>query len=83
MRGGILPDTYCSTKQGIPSNVGADLCVGIALDALEDADAGDAQGALAVNTAKGKSNLAIGRRGGTDGGSPTRKTLTQGIMKVD
>jgi len=56
VRGGILPDTYCSTKQGIPSNVGADLCVGIALDALEDADAGNVQDALAVNTAKAKPN---------------------------
>jgi len=61
VRGGIIPDTYCPTKQGIPSNVGADLCVGIALDALEDAD--------------------VGRRGGVDGGSAARKTLTQGIMQ--
>jgi hypothetical protein len=37
--GGILPDIVCDSKQGIPSNIGADLCIGIGLDALEDADA--------------------------------------------
>jgi len=37
IKGGIKPDVYCPSKQGIPSNVGADLCVGMALDALEDA----------------------------------------------
>ena len=33
---GIKPDVYCESKQGIPKNVGADLCVGVALDVLED-----------------------------------------------
>ena len=32
---GIRPDVYCESKQGIPKNVGADLCVGVALDVLE------------------------------------------------
>mmetsp|Transcript_11788 Transcript_11788/g.21787 ORF Transcript_11788/g.21787 Transcript_11788/m.21787 type:complete len:848 (+) Transcript_11788:122-2665(+) len=32
---GIKPDIYCQSKQGIPQNVGADLCVGVALDVLE------------------------------------------------
>ena len=36
--GGIKPDLYCASKQGIPSNVGADFCVGTALDILEQAD---------------------------------------------
>jgi Peptidase family S41 len=36
--GGIQPDVYCESSQGIPGNVGADLCVGMALDALEEAD---------------------------------------------
>ena len=36
--GGIKPDLYCASKQGIPSNVGADFCVGTALDVLEQAD---------------------------------------------
>jgi C-terminal processing protease CtpA/Prc len=34
--GGLRPDVYCDENQGIPNNVGADLCVGIALDALEE-----------------------------------------------
>jgi hypothetical protein len=34
--GGINPDLYCESKQGIPSNIGADLCVGVALDALQE-----------------------------------------------
>ena len=37
--GGIKPDVYCASKQGIPSNVGADLCVGMALEILEEAEA--------------------------------------------
>ncbi|KAL7459154.1 hypothetical protein ACHAWC_011166 [Mediolabrus comicus] len=32
---GIRPDVYCESKSGIPKNVGADLCVGVALDVLE------------------------------------------------
>jgi len=32
--GGVTPDIFCETK-GIPTNTGADLCVGIALDALD------------------------------------------------
>jgi C-terminal processing protease CtpA/Prc len=35
--GGIQPDVVCDSQQGIPSKVGADLCVGMALDALEEA----------------------------------------------
>lgn len=35
--GGLKPDVFCESKQGIPGNIGADLCVGIALDALEEA----------------------------------------------
>lgn len=34
--GGINPDLYCESKQGIPSSIGADLCVGVALDALQE-----------------------------------------------
>lgn len=32
--GGVNPDIFCETK-GIPTNPGADLCVGIALDQLD------------------------------------------------
>eukprot|EP00980_Cylindrotheca_fusiformis_P006923 scaffold1442_cov128-Cylindrotheca_fusiformis.AAC.44 len=35
--GGLKPDVFCESKHGIPANIGADLCVGIALDALEEA----------------------------------------------
>jgi hypothetical protein len=35
--GGIRPDIMCESKQGIPGNIRADLCVGVALDALEEA----------------------------------------------
>jgi hypothetical protein len=39
--GGLQPDIFCESKQGIPGNVGADLCVGIALDTLEEANIPD------------------------------------------
>mmetsp|Transcript_11146 Transcript_11146/g.24131 ORF Transcript_11146/g.24131 Transcript_11146/m.24131 type:complete len:872 (-) Transcript_11146:68-2683(-) len=32
---GVKPDIRCEGTQGIPQNVGADLCVGVALDVLE------------------------------------------------
>lgn len=32
---GVKPDVRCESKQGIPRDVGADLCVGVALDVLE------------------------------------------------
>ena len=32
---GVKPDIRCESRQGIPQNVGADLCVGVALDVLE------------------------------------------------
>ena len=31
---GIHPDVRCESKQGIPKNIGSDLCVGVALDVL-------------------------------------------------
>jgi C-terminal processing protease CtpA/Prc len=43
--GGIRPDIVCESKQ-IPSNIGADLCVSTALDALEEADAGKLEEAV-------------------------------------
>ena len=36
--GGIQPDVVCDSQQGIPGKVGADLCVGMALDVLEEAN---------------------------------------------
>mmetsp|Transcript_22823 Transcript_22823/g.26014 ORF Transcript_22823/g.26014 Transcript_22823/m.26014 type:complete len:750 (+) Transcript_22823:197-2446(+) len=38
IRGGIQPDILCDAHEGIPSNIGADLCVGMALDALNEAN---------------------------------------------
>ena len=35
--GGILPTVYCPSNSGIPYNVGADICVGIGIDALNEA----------------------------------------------
>jgi len=37
--GGIRPDVYCDSKQGIPGTPKADLCVGVALDVLEESAA--------------------------------------------
>ncbi|KAG7358932.1 carboxyl-terminal protease [Nitzschia inconspicua] len=34
--GGIRPDIYCDGRQGIPGKPSADLCVGVALDVLEE-----------------------------------------------
>jgi C-terminal processing protease CtpA/Prc len=43
--GGIRPDIVCESKQGIPGNIRADLCVGVALDVLEEtASAEDDEG---------------------------------------
>jgi hypothetical protein len=43
--GGLQPDVFCESKHGIPGNIGADLCLGIALDALEEANtSGDNDG---------------------------------------
>ena len=33
--GGIRPDIECSSSQGIPSDIGADLCVALAVDVLD------------------------------------------------
>jgi len=35
--GGIRPDIICESKQGIPGNLRADLCIGVALDTLDEA----------------------------------------------
>ena len=32
---GVKPDVQCESRHGIPQIVGADLCVGVALDVLE------------------------------------------------
>lgn len=77
--GGVRPDIFCPSTQGIPTNVGADICVGMALDALEDADAKEMEIAMSPDQSF---QTLVGRRGGRDGGSARRRTLTQGIVKV-
>ncbi len=76
--GGIKPDIFCPSTQGIPSNVGADICVGMALDAIEEADVREMEVAMSSDDKQS----VVGRRGGSDGGSARRRTLTQGIVKV-
>jgi C-terminal processing protease CtpA/Prc len=36
LMGGIRPDVYCDSKQGIPGKPQSDLCVSVALDVLEE-----------------------------------------------
>lgn len=74
--GGIRPDVYCESKQGIPGNIGADLCVGMALDALEDAEAQEAESALMGGQA------LLRRVGGSQDGSGTRRPITAGVVRV-
>lgn len=80
--GGIRPDIYCPSSQGIPSNIGADICVGLAVDALDDANTAEIQ--MVMNTdvggSGGNKGLA-GRQGGIDGGSFRRRTLNAGIVR--
>jgi len=73
--GGVRPDIYCPSTQGIPSNIGADLCVGLAVDALEDASTAETQ------MASIDSGGLAGRQGGIDGGGFRRRTLTVGIVR--
>lgn len=84
--GGIRPDIYCPSTQGIPSNIGADICVGVALDALEDAEVRESLGdgvVLANSPNSDKKGYGVSRMGGSDDGSGTRRTITQGIVKDD
>ena len=74
--GGIRPDIYCESKRGIPSNVGADFCVGTALDTLEDADVQEA-----YNTMAGEEGL-LKRVGGSMDGSRPRRPISASLVKV-
>jgi len=67
--GGIRPDIYCPSSQGIPSNIGADICVGLAVDALDDANTAEIQMVMKSDGDGGK----IIRQGGIDGGSFRRR----------
>jgi len=74
--GGVQPDIYCESK-GIPSNPGADICVGIALDALEDATVKDDKTGIDRDVEK------LERMGGTQGGYGKRRSMKAGIAKDD
>jgi C-terminal processing protease CtpA/Prc len=75
--GGIQPDLYCESRRGIPSDVGADFCVGAALDALEEADVQEAYN-LALTGEQGP----LKRTGGTLDGSGPRRPIYASIAKV-
>jgi Peptidase family S41 len=70
--GGIQPDIYCDSRHGIPSNIGSDLCVGVAMDALNEAD----------SAYRSSGQLSVKRMGGVDDGSKARRAVTIGILKV-
>ena len=53
--------------------VGADLCVGLALDALQEAD----------SVFRGSGMLTVERRGGVDDGSQVRRAVQMGVVKDD
>jgi hypothetical protein len=84
--GGIRPDIQCSSNQGIPSNAGADICVGVALDVLENSEAEDQRAALqlvSMGTKERLDTLGIGGRlRGRDGGSGIRKPVIAGSGRV-
>ena len=74
--GGVKPDIYCESE-GIPSNPGADICVGIALDVLNDSKTKEEQQMDYLG------NMApIERSGGTNGGFGKRRVVHAGVVKV-
>ena len=70
--GGIQPDIVCDSIHGIPNNVGSDLCVGVAIDALNEAD----------HAYQSTGQLSVKRVGGIDDGSKARRAVTIGILRV-
>jgi Peptidase family S41 len=70
--GGIQPDIFCDSRDGVPENVGSDLCIGVAMDALHEAES-------AYRTS---GQLSVKRIGGVDDGSKARRAVTMGIVKV-
>lgn len=75
--GGIQPDIYCESRRGIPSDVGADFCVGTALDALEEADVQEA-----YNLATTGDQGPLKRAGGAMDGSGPRRPIFASLVKV-
>jgi hypothetical protein len=79
--GGIRPDIQCSSNQGIPSDIGADFCVGVALDALQNADMKEQT--EVANADRSSSTGVGGRRGGADGGAGRRRPVIAGAVRDD
>jgi C-terminal processing protease CtpA/Prc len=73
--GGIRPDVLCESSSGIPGNIGADWCVGVALESLEEADT-----ARQMNDLPGQ--FAVKRVGGLEDGTRVRRVVTAGVVKV-
>lgn len=71
--GGVKPDVFCPSTQGIPLNVGADICVGLAVDALDTVNLEDMQ--FSVKKESSDNNVQDGR-------IFHRRTLKQGIVRV-
>jgi hypothetical protein len=72
--GGIRPDIICESSQGVPRNVGADLCVGVALGALEDAEIQEEQ-------ARSLGEPLLKRVGSSSDGAGVRRRVSAGIVK--
>jgi len=75
--GGISPDIVCASNGGIPGKIGSDLCVGMALDALEEAEVSAAESTLPGQVA------TIKRVGGSQDGSQSRRPVVAGIVRDD
>jgi C-terminal processing protease CtpA/Prc len=70
--GGIRPDILCESSSGIPGNIGADWCVGVALETLEEADT-----VRQMNQLPGQ--FAIKRVGGLEDGTRIRRAVSAGV----
>jgi hypothetical protein len=70
--GGIRPDVLCESSSGIPGNIGADWCVGVALESLEEADT-----VRQMNDLPGQ--FAVKRVGGLEDGTRIRRAVSAGV----
>jgi C-terminal processing protease CtpA/Prc len=73
--GGIRPDILCESNSGIPGNIGADWCVGVALGTLEEAETAKQMNLPGQGTVK-----RVG--GGLDDGTGVRRVVSAGLVKV-
>lgn len=89
--GGVRPDVYCESR-GIPSNPGADICVGMALDTIADAELKEEmrleevaeKTRVSPNIKRRGDDVVAGRTGGTGiSGAGKRRVITAGSVKDD